>query len=432
MERYVKEHPLREQLLLEVHARPFEAMAAPERGSHIAILTDELAEDEAAEHLAELCQQMDAPPPTPDVKHYSQDLGPFRLRWEQHTEFYTYTFIQSGAFDDPFETPVIELVPKDWLVSLPGEALAAVHFALEPKDAAERDGDNLAQLFKGDLIVGAHVSSGDGQVWSDLRMHDDRFSRVLIRDRGMSQNQAGRLVQRILEINSYRLLALLALPLARDLSPRIREVDAALAKITQTLAYTNPDAGEDSGERALLGDLSGLASEVEKIGGLTSYRFSAAEAYWDIVRRRLGELRQERIKGLQTFSDFLERRLAPAMNSVRSTAERIESLSERMSRVGSLIRARVDVQIEEQNRDLLASMDRRAQMQFRLQRIVEGLSVVAITYYMASMVKFILTALADLDIPVNPTLGTGISVPIIGALIWWAMRRAQRALGHDD
>jgi len=432
MERYVKEHPLREQLLLEVHARPFEPMAAPERGSHIAILTGELPETEAAEHLAELCLQLDAPLPTPGVKHYSQDLGPFRLRWEQHTEFCTYTFIQSGAFDNPFENPVIKSVPKEWLVRLPGEALAAVHFALEPKDAPERDGDNLAQLFKGDLIVGAHVSGGDGQLWSDLRMHDDRFSRVLIRDRGMSQNQAGRLVQRILEINSYRLLALLALPLARDLSPRIREVDAALAKITQTLADTNPTAGEGSGQRVLLEDLSRLASEIEKIGGLTSYRFSAAEAYRDIVRRRLGELRQERIKGLQTFSEFLDRRLAPAMNSVRSTAERIESLSGRLSRVGSLIRARVEVQIEEQNRDLLASLDRRAQIQFRLQRIVEGLSVVAITYYMASMVKFVLTALAEVEVPVSATLGTGISVPVIGGLIWWAMRRAQKALGHKD
>jgi uncharacterized membrane-anchored protein len=240
------------------------------------------------------------------------------------------------------------------------------------------------------------------------------------------------LVQRILEINSYRLLALLALPLARDLSPRIREVDAALAKITQTLADTNPTAGEGSGQRVLLEDLSRLASEIEKIGGLTSYRFSAAEAYRDIVRRRLGELRQERIKGLQTFSEFLDRRLAPAMNSVRSTAERIESLSGRLSRVGSLIRARVEVQIEEQNRDLLASLDRRAQIQFRLQRIVEGLSVVAITYYMASMVKFVLTALAEVEVPVSATLGTGISVPVIGGLIWWAMRRAQKALGHKD
>ena len=431
MERYVKEHPLREQLLLEVHARPFEPMAAPVRGSHVAILTGELAEDEAAEHLAELCRRLDAPPPTPDAKHYSRDLGPFRLRWEQHTEFCTYTFIHSGPFDHPFENPVIELVPKDWLVTLPGEALAAMHFALEPKETPLRDMEDLSKLFKGDLIVGAHVSGGDAQVWSDLRMHDDRFSRVLIHDQRMSHNQAGRLVQRISEVNSYRLLALLALPLARDLSPRIREVDAALAKITQTLAGTKPNAGEDSGERALLEELSGLASEVEKIGGLTSYRFSAAEAYRDIVQRRLGELRQERIKGLQTFSEFLDRRLAPAMNSVRSTAERIESLSDRMSRVGSLIRARVEVQIEEQNRDLLASMDRRAQMQFRLQRIVEGLSVVAITYYLASMVKFILTALADIDIPVNATLGTGISVPIIGGLIWWGLRRAQKALGHD-
>lgn len=427
MDRIIKEHPHREHLVLEVHARPFEPLTAPERGSHIAVVTGEMGEEASAAHVAELCRKFDAPAPAPGATHCSQDLGPFRLRWEQHTEFCTYTFIQAGPFDEPFDDPVINLVPTEWLRTLPGETLAAVHFALEARDARERDSNALSHLFGGNPVIGCYASGGAARVWSDLRMHEDRFSRVLVRDTSMSQNQAGRLVQRVLEVNAYRLLALLALPLARDMSPRIREADAALAKITMTLAE-----GDPGGERELMEKLSKLASELEKIGGLTSYRFSAAEAYRDIVRRRLGELRQDRIEGLQTFSEFLDRRLAPAMNLVRSTGERIESLSGRMARVGSLIRARVEVQIEEQNRDLLASMDKRARTQFRLQRIVEGLSVVAITYYLASMTKYILESLKAADVPVNSAIGAGISVPVFGVLVWFGLRLAQRALAHDD
>jgi uncharacterized membrane-anchored protein len=426
MERYVKEHPLREALMLEVHARPFEALTAPERGSHIAVMGGEAGENRAETHLADLCRQYDAPVPAPGAKHYSQDLGPFRLRWEEHAEFCAYTFVRSGPYQHPFEDPVINLVPKKWLSTLPGETLAAVHFAVEPRNTPERDSDALTRLFEGNMVIGCYASGGAGRVWSDLRMHDDGFSRILIRDTSMSQNQTGRLVQRVLEVNAYRLLAMLALPLAREISPRIHKVDAGLAKVTASLSDSN------GGERGLLEQLSNLASELEKIGGLSSYRFSAAEAYRDIVRRRLGEMRQERIEGLQTFSEFLDRRLAPAMNSVRSTAQRIESLSGRMARVSGMIRARVEVQIEEQNRDLLASMDRRAQVQFRLQRIVEGLSVVAITYYLVSMTKYVLDALKAAGVPVNSTIGAGIALPVIAGAVWYGLHLAHRALAQDE
>ena len=430
MERYVIEHPLREELVLEVHARPFAPLAAPVRGSHLAVLTGEVGADESARHLATLCEELGAPAPAPGAKHHSQDLGEFHLRWEHHTEFCAYTFLRAEAFTNPFADPVIGRVPRDWLRGLPGETLAAIHFAIEPGSAPERDAAALSGLFAGNPVVGSTVAGGAARAWSDLRTHDDRFSRVFIRDGSMTLGQAGRLVQRLMEINAYRMLALLALPVARQISPRIREVDAALAEITGTLADS---AG--GGERALLEQLSVLASELEKIGALTSYRFSAARAYHDIVQRRLREIRQQRIEGVQTFSDFLERRLAPAMNSVTSTAERIELLSERMSRVGSLIRARVEVQIEEQNRDVLASMDKRAQTQLRLQRIVESLSVVAITYYLASMVKFILESLEaaeSIPLGVNPAIGVGVSVPFIAALVWFGLRRARRAIAHDD
>ena len=420
---HLRAHPHREMLAHEVHARPFEPLTAPERGSHLAMLLDD-GDPDPQGHLAQLCARYNAPVPEPGANFYSQNLGPFRVRWELHTEFSSYTFVRRGIFRDPFEAPIIELVPKDWLATLPGEALAAVHFVLEPKTAPERSPEELSMLFGGNQVVGSGVSGGSARAYSDLRLHDDGFSRLLVRDRSLSSLQAGRLVQRLLEINAYRLLALLALPLAQKAAPRIHALDVAVGKITAEL--TDSPRGH---EKRLLDDLSERASDLEKVGALTSYRFSATRAYFDIVQARLQEIRQQRIQGLQTYSEFLERRLVPAVSYCVSTAERIGHLADRVSRLGSLLRARVQVQIEEQNRDLLASMDRRANLQFRLQRVVEGLSLVAVTYYVLGIVEYALEGLDASGVPVgDPVVATALAVPVVAGLAWALLAGVRRSL----
>jgi uncharacterized membrane-anchored protein len=437
--RHVRPHPLRDELVLEVHARPFEAIAAPARGSHLAVMTETVDEQVVADHVADLCRRYGAPVPPPGAKFYSQDLGPFRLRWEQHTEFSTYTFVRPGPLSGqaqgqvqgrlpgPFAEPVIGLVPSDWLDALPGAALAAVHFALEPHDAPERDTETLSLLFGGNALIGAEVAGGAARAWSDLRTHDDGFSRLLVRDKSMSALQAGRLVQRLVEINVYRLVALLSLPVARAVSPRLRHVDAALGELTAKLADEGPGH-----EKALLDRLSALASEIEKIGAMTSNRFAGTRAYYDIVLTRLEQIRQQRIQGLQTFSEFLERRLLPAVNFCNATAERLDALSVRMERVGSLVRARVEVQIEVQNRDLLRSMDNRARTQFRLQRVVEGLSVIAITYYLLGLVGHGLHGLAAFGVHINIDIANAVALPVVAGVVWLIMHRARHYLGGKD
>jgi len=425
--RHIRPHPLRDELVLEVHARPFEAMVAPERGSHLAVMNETVDEQVVLQHVADLCQRYGKPVPPAGAKFYSQDLGPFRLRWEQHTEFSTYTFVRHGAVREPFADPVIGLVPSDWLDDLPGTALAAVHFALEPKDTPERDAEALSLLFGGNSLIGADVAGGAACAWSDLRTHDDGFSRILVRDRSMSAMQAGRLVQRLLEINTYRLVALLSLPVAREVTPRLRYVEAELGALTAKLADEPPGQ-----EKALLDRLSALASEIEKIGAMTSNRFSGTRAYHDIVQTRLTQIREQRIQGLQTFTEFLERRLLPAVNFCNATAERLDALAARMERVGGLVRARVEVQIEVQNRDLLHSMDRRARLQFRLQRVVEGLSVIAITYYLLGLVAYGLHGVEAFGLHVNTEVAVGIALPIVAALVWFIMHRARRYLSDRD
>jgi len=433
MEALINEHPLRTMLSDELHARPYAEMAVPERLSHIALLTGESGADNDRAQLVALCDHFKAPHPPANANHFIADLGDqqgagLRVRWERHTEFCTYTFFNCGAFAHPFEKPVTSLLPKGWLENLEGELFTAVHLALEPKSANNRKPDQLPELFGGNSLVGCWVAGQRALVYSDHKIHEDRFSRILIRDQGLSPRQAGRLAQRLLEIETYRDLALAALPLARGASPRIGKAEQKLADVAARMT----DPSEEEADDKLLTMLSNLAANIEDEVAATAYRYQAARAYYGIVQRRLGELRQERIEGLQTFGEFLDRRLAPAMATCLATEQRQEALSKRAARMTSLLRARVDVELEEQNKELLQSMDRRAQLQLRLQETVEGLSVAAISYYMVGLVRYGFKGLKEAGVPINIDLATGLSVPLVILTIWFGLKRMKRLLHNQS
>jgi uncharacterized membrane-anchored protein len=264
--------------------------------------------------------------------------------------------------------------------------------------------------------------------WTDFRIHADGFGRVLLHDRGLGPRRAGRVVQRLLEVETYRMMALLALPLAREAAPEIARVERELAAAVASM--TGSEGIED--ERALLRRLTRLAADIEALAARTSYRFGAARAYWGLVDQRIVELKEQPIAGLQTVAEFMERRLVPAMRTCESVAQRQEALSERVARASELLRTRVDVALEGQNRDLLQSMNRRAKLQLLLQETVEGLSVAAITYYVLGLVSYLAKGahrfLPGLDVELVPAL----TLPVALALVWWGVRRVRRRVVRRD
>jgi uncharacterized membrane-anchored protein len=419
-------------LINEVHARPFAQLSTPQRASHLALLTGEdPAEDRA--QVAALCAAQGAPPPGPEDTYLMADLGPFRLRWERHTEFSSYTFYQDpGApgFDAaaaPFAAPPLDGVPRDWLATLPGQLLVGVHLELEARDAPQRDEDALARLFGTDNTAGSVVSGGAGAVWMDFAVQADGFGRVLLQDRGLRPRQAGRLVQRLFEIETYRMLALLALPLARRYGPELSRSGARLTEMTARLAAI--EGLED--ERRLLGELTRMSAEVEDMAATASYRFAAARAYHDLVRRRVTGLREERFEGMQTIGEFLGRRLAPAMATCEAVAARLEGRSDRVSRASQLLRTRIDIALEAQNGELLRSMDRRARLQLRLQQTVEGLSVAAISYYLVGLVGYAAKAAKAAGVALDADLATGLSIPVVVGLVGFGVWRLRRLVARD-
>lgn len=423
-----KEHNLRFALVNEVHARPFEQLHPPVRASHIAMLHTETGVMSDHRHVAALCESHGLPVPPEGATHYSADFGSFRLKWERHSEFATYTFFRGGEFAEPFTRPAINRVSEEWLAGLPGELLVAINIAVEHRDAPERSVGDLGEILVLDSLAGSSMSGGNAMAWTDFRLHKDGFSRILVRDVGLRSRQAGRLVQRLLEIETYRTMALRTLPLAREAGVEIAEAAGELNEITERMTQI---AGLED-EKSLLDRLTRLAARLERLASRNSYRFSAASAYYALVETRVGELREERIEGLQTIDEFMDRRMLPAMRTCQSTAVRQDRLAERVARTTSLLRTRVDLAMEAQNRDLLRSMDRRAKLQLRLQETVEGLSVAAISYYLVGLVGYAAKGVDAAGLPVPVELVTGLSIPVVVLIVWSALQRVRRRLARDD
>jgi uncharacterized membrane-anchored protein len=422
------ESDLRRALSDEVHARPFAHLQAPERATHLALLSGEDGGPEDARHLARLCARYGVTPPEA-VNHCLLDFGDFRLKWERHTEFCSYTFFVSGPLPEaPFSEPALSRVPSDWVRAMPGELLVAVNVAIEPRDAPERPPDTVPQLLTRDNFAASTVSGGAATAFMDFAIDNEGFGRLFVRDHTLKPRQAGRLVQRLLEIETYRMLALLALPLARRHGRSLSELGTRLSHIAgQVGGISNLDE-----ERRLLSELTTLSAATEQVAAETSYRFSAARAYYELVERRIEELREVRVEGFQTFSEFMARRMAPAMRTCEAVRDRQDMLSKRVNRTSQLLLTRVDTQLEEQNVAVLNSMDRRAKLQLRLQETVETISVAAISYYVVGLAAYLFKGVKGLGIGLPVNVATGLAVPVVAALVFLGMKQVRKAIERQN
>jgi uncharacterized membrane-anchored protein len=417
-------YPNRDDLYEEMHSRPFQVIPSPARLTQIALLCDEHQKREHFDHLRRLFELMGQQPPERDEICVQYDFGDFRIRLEKHLEFIAYTFVNFAIDneDDPFEVTGITPIPKGWLENLPGKVITALHVSV--KDSSE-DGDymlpKVKRYFENMRLIGSSPQQGDARIWTTFRLHSDGFSRALICNKRMSDSQLGRLTQRLMEIETYRLLALMSLPKARECSPALRMMDQQISDLTQRLS-----SEDHSDEQALLADLTRIAAKVEDYRAKTTFRFAASRAYHDLVLKRIEELREDEVSGHLTMSEFITRRLSPAIRTCESVGERLEDMSRRIDRVSDMMRTRVELSIQEQNQELLSSMDRRSKIQLMMQHTVEGLSVAAISYYSIGLLKIIIDALYESGLSFNKYWVLGASVPVVIGGVWLATRRIHK------
>lgn len=433
------DHPLRVPLAAEVHSRPFLRMSAPESLTHIAVYSHNeprIAGNTASmqhDALAALCARFGVSGPSNDAKYFFHDFGAFRLKWELHTEFATYTFAQKHESELPLDQAFAQVplfhIPQEWLLGLRGKIIVAAHVVLDKGmfDAGEPD-PVLRRVFEGKTLVGSRTVQG-GEIWTDFLIQSDGFSRFVVSDAGLHGQEAGRLVQRLLEMETYRMMALLGLPQAQQAAPVLNAIEGELATLTAAMVgneQSDADGEDPDGEQALLRKITGLAARIEKLALENSYRFSASEAYFRLVHARIEELHELRIEGSPTVAEFMHRRLTPARNTCNAMARRQEALAGRIAHTNDLLRTRVGIAQERQNRRILQSLNARAAQQLRLQQAVEGLSVVAISYYLAGLVNYGAKAAKAAGLGINPEVATGLLIPVIAGAVWLGVRKIRK------
>ncbi|MFT6451839.1 MAG: putative membrane-anchored protein [Halocynthiibacter sp.] len=426
----ISDHPLRYALANELHARPFPALSAPSFAAYIAIKREADAarrdRDLDRAHLIALLDRFGAAHPQPDATHYFATIGKHQLKWESHAEFVTYTIFGQGNAARPFDPARFDVFPADWLAEAPGVRVTSALIRIEAWKSDAQARALIDEWFVPESLAAANVLDEHALIASDFRIDAGGHMRMALFARpACGQRRIGRVVQRLCEIETYKAMSMLGLMRVRDLSPQMGRLDVRLSALVE--AMSAPNQSSISQPDAALAELLTISAELEHLATRSSFRFGATGAYEAIVTARVAALREARFEGRQTFAEFMSRRYDPAMRTVKSSERQLKDLGERAMRAADLLRTRVDVERSAENQALLASMDKRADLQLRLQRTVEGLSVVAISYYAVSLAAYLAYPMTEVLHLSKGKLTAALVLPVVG-IVWLAMHRIKRGI----
>lgn len=423
----IADHPLRYKLANELHARPFPSMKAPCSAAYVAIKQpeDAVSRDRGLdlEHLTALLDRHGAPHPQPGATHYYGQIGKYWLKWEQHTEFVTYTAFSEGGTARDFDPAEFDVFPADWLDGAPGQRMTSVLLNIVPRPAQDEEvATQLSDWFVSESLAASEVLDQTAVVAGDFRIDQNGHLRFAVfAGAETGARRIGRIVQRLCEIETYKTMSMLGFARVRALQPKLNELDTKLTGLMSDMT------DEDASAEWTLHNLLSISAELETLSAQSSFRFGATGAYEALVNQRIEALREERFQGRQHFGEFMMRRYAPAMRTVHSAEARLEAMSSRSIRASNLLRTRVDVERSAQNQSLLESMDKRSDLQLRLQRTVEGLSVVAISYYAVSLAGYLLYPLTQATGMSKGMLTALATLPVV-LLVWWLVRRLRKSV----
>jgi uncharacterized membrane-anchored protein len=283
------EEALRATLHNEIHTRPSALIELPALVFYVAVINEQVSTHDELAHLKLLPGQSNLAIENLKANFYQIQTDDFSLIWERHTEFTRYTLIQklpaSVVWGQEFPDLSLAMATgTDWIQGIPGKTITAIQLVMLNQGMEDSDALNHARLWLGNSpLIGAQMGrNANGRphshLLSNLRIDAQGFERVLIlASPDTSPNRAGRVAQRFLELETYRMMALLSLPVAKSLGAKLSHTETQLVNITHRLEK------QIDTDDVLLRDLAGLAVQVESATAEHSYRFSAARAYNAIV-----------------------------------------------------------------------------------------------------------------------------------------------------
>ena len=417
-----RSHPLRDMLDKELQQRTFPALTAPCRLCQFMLTVSPASRSSELAFIQQLARAQGS--------HFSDadndiNLPLFggSLRFEKHGEFSSYVFIQNGSAKQLFDDPLDFLPTKDWLDDIPGQIFRVVQLSVITPAQLNTCG-NIDTLFNPDNCISSFLAGQKARIWTDFQKHAEGAGRMLLVDHGLSPAALGRLVQQLFDLGNYRKLSLLGWPLSRQALAKLTLLEQQLSDITQRIEHKQSD------DERLLNEITTMAAQTEHLIADTSSRLQATAAYYQLTLDRIKSLNETPIEGLLSLQDFSERRLTPAFRTSESVVFRQNTLSGRLGRSTELLRTRINLKLEQQNQQLLASMDRRAKLQLNMQQMVEGLSLVAISYYAVQLAEKAIKALGYWLPQLNTQLWQSISVPvvvvIVAVVLIWVNRQLHR------
>ena len=216
---------------------------------------------------------------------------------------------------------------------------------------------------------------------------------------------------------------MLGLPAAHSAAGELAHAERDLASLAAAIRSAQRDDEPD-----LLDRLTRLAGQIESQYAAMHSRFSASAAYFALVDKRIEDINETRLVGMQSFRDFMDRRLTPARNTCEWAVRRQDSLSQRVSRMSNLLRTRVEIKQQQNSEALLKAMNERQDVQLKLQSTVEGLSVAAITYYIVGLISYLAKGAQAIGWPMSPETSAAVAIPVVALGVWWSIRRLHHRL----
>ena len=427
----------------ELHARPYIKLGNNLRTFHFAYLIKENEEKKSWDYLDKFLRKINFQKlPNEVSKYWVAEGKDLTVRYECHTEFISLTLIYPNKIENKnkpklFDENFLNLLPMEFLKNFPGDHFLSTWIEMAPSNFNFRPID-IEEFFYHDNFAGSNVAEDGANVFMSFK--SDRtdflgsgFRRVFIQNKNLRTRRTGRLLQRIVELETYQVLSLLGLPQVRQETSNLSNLEKQITEITKSVSKTAkknlnknsiayPDYQKD------LNELSYVVAKIEEIDSSSNYRLSATAAYYKLVEQRIQDLREERLESFQTNNEFLSRRLQPAIRTTEAFSRRLESLAIRAQRADNLVRTQIEMGVQIQNKNLLESMELRARAQLRLQETVESLSIVAITYYIVGLLSTLVDPINFNKFLISKTVFLALCVPIILILIWYVAKMVRKKI----
>ncbi len=417
----MREHELRYKIDAEIHSRPPLSIPTPGRILHFAWLTGFRKKVNPGAAVKKALRLLDKGLSTFESPQIIVETDNLKIKWEQHSEFASFTLVLLNESEDGKKlanriTEILDTHKGKRLIACQLYVIGGIQ-ALPENTIRELVGFNQS--------AGAIIGGDTGKVWTDFRIDMDGFSKIVLWLDSVVPSRAGRITQRLLEIETYRMMAMLGFPVARKAHGILSEIEGRFSTIIHDVSLQDMEL---ESLKHWFEKLQAVSSEVSRLIDQTEYRLSATHAYSAIVQQRLQDLREESMEGKTRLSVFLERRMGPAMATCESLRRRQDKLLARIDSASAMFQGHMEIAMGLQNNAILKTIKTNAEQQVKLQHTVEGLSVVAISYYLLGIISLLLKGGEKAGLFSGWEILAAILAPPAIAAVWLFLRRLKNKI----